>query len=136
MRRIVGLVTACLFAGCVFASNDLVSQGVYRAEIAAPFDGPLRLSVSEESGTLVVAGRYRGMAGRGPLTPAVEVTLVAQDGTELAQVRASFVPHPTKRMSHADFRAEFSVIPPPGTRIRVSPNSPETETRPLAPTPE
>jgi len=57
---------------------------------------------------------------------------VAQDDTDLTRTR--FVPHPTKRKSHAHFRAEFSVIPPPGTRIRVSPYSPENERRSLDPT--
>lgn len=123
MRRIAGLVTAFAFAGCVFASNDLVSQGVYRTEVAETYNRSLRLTVREDGGRLIVEGRYRGVAAYGLTGPGVEVSLVAPDGSEIGRTRASVVHHSQKRMSHDHLRAEFEVIPPPGTVIRVCPRS-------------
>jgi hypothetical protein len=140
MKRLVGLVTPWAFAGCVFASNDLVSQGVYRTEIAETYNRSLRLTAREDGGKLIVEGRYRGVAGRGPTAPDVEMSLVAPDGSEIGRTQVSFVHHPKRRMSHDHFWAEFDALPPPGTVIRVCPRSssvrPFTEknTVPLPPT--
>lgn len=123
MKRLAGFLTAWAFSGCLFISNDLVSQGVYRTEIADTYDGPLRLTVRDEDGRLIVEGRYRGVAGRGPTAPDVEVSLVAPDGSVIGRTRASFVHHSQKRMSHDHFRAKFVEIPPPGTVVRVCPCS-------------
>jgi hypothetical protein len=121
MKRLAVLVTVCAFTGCVLASNDLVSQGAYRTEVAETYDGSLRLTVREEDGKLIVEGRYRGVAGRGPTAPDVEVSLVAPDGSVIGRTQASFVHHSQKRMSHDHFRADFVVLPPDGTRIRIRP---------------
>lgn len=136
MKRIVGLVIAWAFTGCVFVSNDLVSQGVYRAEVAEAYDGSLRLTVREEDGKLIVEGRHRSVAGHGSTAPDVEVLLVAPDGSEIGRTQASFVHHSQKRMSHNHFRAEFVVVPPSGTRILIRPlaierGAPTPTARPL-----
>lgn len=129
MKRTVFLAACCFFPGCALLAPDLVSQGVYRLEAAEVGSCRLAVTAEAEAGRLLVEGVLAGKE-RFPYPLAAEavVSLVAPDGSEAGRTRAALRRSRVRRGggTHAYFTAGFDRVPPPGTLIRVRPQSPDS----------